>query len=272
MSTPQQSDPLALPGANTSRRVVAWFAIFWFTVFIAGFGFAVWHARFLADDHQQEQFVALKMLQANHRIVEGDVAEAGLWHPFLLPSLTTRDDFVGRYVATCVDDQDPIEIERTLSGPKLTRKQHNAIVWISLIDLPAADIATLDVHRELDVCNIDGQEKCGTYAVEALACTGKDVGAATCSAGVQLTTDQRRRLFTAVDQAAAAAKRDADAKKTATPTPQPGAAQTLLIPTIHLAIHRDETGALPRADAGRCAVSPPAPRPQPPPSPSRAVR
>lgn len=73
-------------------------------------------------------------------------------------------------------------------------------MWIPLRELPAADVATLDVHQTVDVCNLDGKEACGAYPVEAIACTGKDTAATTCSAGVQITPDLRRRLLTALDK------------------------------------------------------------------------
>jgi len=147
-------------------------------------------------------YLALKHLDVNHRLVDGDIAEAGWFHRFLLPSTDTRDRFIGRYVQRTVNENDPLDLADTQSAPAITTKPGRWVVWIPLRELPPADVAALDVHRTLDVCNLDPTETCGAFPVEALAC-GSD---GTCSAGVQLSADQRRRFLHASDQLAAGGK------------------------------------------------------------------
>jgi hypothetical protein len=148
-----------------------------------------------------EEFLAQKRLRENHRIVEGDIAEAGWQHRFFTASLATRDDFVGRYVQRQVEENSSIALETTLTGPKIVPSAGKAIVWISLSDWPAAKIAALDVAQTMDMCNLDGDQKChGLYAVQAVACAAKDPGKtdaskAECSAAVAVTPDERRRYF-----------------------------------------------------------------------------
>lgn len=262
--------------------VVRFSILIWIVLFLAGLFSLLGHSRLLMAGSKHEQFLALRLLQANHRIVDGDIAEAGPWHPFLFGSLTTRDDFNGRYVTECVDGQDPVDIEKTVPGPNLTTKEKRSIAWVPLRELPAAEVATLDVHRELEVCNLEGDGACGNLPVEAIACTGKTMDADTCSAGIQITEDQRRRLLRALDKADAAAKTDASAKtdaaatpdpakNTATPKPASGNRKAVLSgkpgigSTIRVLIHHDELdkdGKMPvKPNASRCplAASTPAP-------------
>jgi hypothetical protein len=147
-------------------------------------------------------YVALKKLNANHRIVDGDIAEAGWPHRFLTPSLDTRYDFYGRYVDEKTCEDDPIGLTRnTRTGPDIKPEQDRWIVWIPLRDLPPADIAALDVYRTLDVCNLDDRNACGPLPVEAIACSSAgDEGS--CTAAVRLTADQRKRFFEVSDRIA----------------------------------------------------------------------
>ena len=161
------------------------------------------------------EFVAHRDLQQNHRIVEGDIDEASWPQRFFSPTLATRDDFIGRYAATLVPAKARLEVEKTLRGPRLNPNAQNAIVWVSLAELPPADVATLDVQGKLDVCYVDGDEQCAPYTVEAIACTGKDPEAATCSAGIQIPTDKLKLLLKMLDKAQVAAKPDAS------PQPKP---------------------------------------------------
>lgn len=222
------------------------------------------------------QFLAQATLQTNHRIVEGDIAEAGWPHRFFTPTLTTREDFVGRYVERCVLEDNPLEFEATLSGPKLKTPDKVSIVWISLIDLPPADVATLDVQGKLDVCNIEGDQQCATYQVQAIACSGKDLGAATCSAGIQITDDQRAHLFGALDKNDAAAGSTPVPQPSGAPRPQPtegagdhkhGIHGTVGIRSpIHLMIHHETEGnnAVPSSEPSVQPCLTPAPTPRSP--------
>ena len=161
------------------------------------------------------EFVAHRDLQPNHRIVEGDIDEASWPQRFFTPTLATRADFIGRYAATLVPAGKRLEVETTLRGPKLDTDPHNAIVWVSLAELPAADVAMLDVQGKLDVCYGDKDEQCAPYTVEAIACTGKDPDAASCSAGIQIPTDALKLLLKTLDKA------QAPAKPEASPQPKP---------------------------------------------------
>jgi hypothetical protein len=252
----------------TSRRphVGRWSAAIWGLFLGAGLGVITLHGHVWA--HGPEQFIALKTLHVNHRLVEGDIAEAGLWHVFLIGSLTTRDDFNGRYVKDCVDDQHAIDIAKTLSGPQIFTEKDKSMVWLPLSELPAADVATLDVRRELDVCNLDGYEACGgAYQVQAIACEGKTLAAESCSAGVKITAEQRRRLLNALDEAERTPKPDLTTKPDGTPAPAviagngstrtaAAAVKTRRISKIHVMIHRSANGTKPASAAPNRCVTP----------------
>jgi hypothetical protein len=143
------------------------------------------------------QYIAVKQLKRNHRLVEGDVAEAGLYHRFLIPDVSTRADFHGRYVSHTVQPFETLRLATTSSGPQLTPwRPGHSIVWLSLRDLPVSEAATLDVGDVLHACILNGKSACGAVTVLAVACNGADTS--TCNAAVDLTPAQRRHYLDAL--------------------------------------------------------------------------
>jgi hypothetical protein len=146
------------------------------------------------------QYVVVKSLNGNHRLVEGDVAEVGPfftsdtvhWSRFLIPDLHTRSDFRGRYLSSPIANQQRIELFRTLSGPRLFSRA-GGIAWIPLRDLPASEIAALDVQDNIEVCNLSNDSSCGTFTVDAIACP--DAATSNCTAAVDLTAAQLKRVW-----------------------------------------------------------------------------
>jgi hypothetical protein len=139
----------------------------------------------------RQQYVAVKDLRPNHRLVEGDVAEVGPYHRFMLPALSNRTDFHSRYVAGSVEKNHVIELEATLNGPRMAARA-GSIAWVSLSELPMAERASLDVQDKIEMCNLDGKGSCGVFTVAAIACS--DDRMTSCSAAIDVNPAQRRRL------------------------------------------------------------------------------
>ncbi len=191
--------------------------LFW-TTLIFGFFLKFMSYHMHVPPPENQEFLAKKALAINHRVVEGDLKEAGWGEAFLSPTLTTRDDFIGRYVQGPVKIDNPLAIENTRVGPNLVTGTGKAIVWISLAGVPPTDVATVDVGGKLDVCNVDGNDQCGNpYTVKAIACNGKDLAAATCSAAIEIDRGQLAHVLKALGKA------DGAASDSATPAPSPDA-------------------------------------------------
>jgi hypothetical protein len=192
------------------------------------------------DKRDAAKFVATRALHAKHRLVADDIAEAGLWHRFLAPSLTTRDEFYGRYLDHSVDAGCEIDLDRTASGPQLVTPATSSVVWLPLKELPAADVASLDTGDDVVVCTGDKDKPCDAYRVEAVACPDKETGPA-CSAGVFMSDAQRKAVIAANDKKPTASPSAAPTPNT-TASARPGAtknedAASGAMPAIHVFIH-----------------------------------
>ena len=196
------------------HRVLVSAFLAYVAVVLVGFIFTT-----LFNPGERTEFVARRLLQHNHRIVADDIAEAGLGRRFLVWSMTTRDDFYGRYVEKCVTLDDAIGLDDTLSGPQLGE----SVVWLPLSEQPAADVVSLDVGDNVEVCNLQKDEMCGQkpFPVVAVACPDKSSVSPACSAGVVMGAADRKLLLTARDHQAPAS--------TSTPAPAPAPAP----PTRH---------------------------------------
>jgi hypothetical protein len=142
------------------------------------------------------QYVAARDLKGNHRLVEGDVAEVGPYTRFLIPGKSTRGDFESRYVASAVVAGTSFPLESTLTGPKLVPERGGTIGWLSLAELPPAQIAALDVQDVLEVCNLNRPGTCGEFAVAAVVCSESTLSS--CFAGIHLSPAQRRNFVIAL--------------------------------------------------------------------------
>ena len=142
------------------------------------------------------QYVAVRDLRLNHRLVEGDVAEVGPYNRFFIPGKSTRDDFAGRYVGTAVSHDKLLPLDSTLAGPRLPGARGSTIAWVPLHELPPAQIAALDVQDVLEICNLDGTGACGEFAVAAIVCSASELSS--CSAGIHLSAAQRRNFVVAL--------------------------------------------------------------------------
>jgi hypothetical protein len=148
-------------------------------------------------------FLATKHLGKNHRIVDGDVAEASMPARFLAAGLLTPADFVGRYVREKVDKDQRIDYAATLASPDL-QSRGGTIGWLTLHGLPAADVATLEVGSLIEVCNLAPGAACGAVPIEAVACAGP-ADTSQCWAAIRMS-DPRRRRFVTLAAANATAK------------------------------------------------------------------
>jgi hypothetical protein len=208
---------------------------------------------------RQIEFIAQKELQANHRIVDGDIAESS-WKDrfFFLPSLTTRESFVGRYMYDCVRKGDQLEIEDTLSGPNLVASASKPIVWIPLADLPAADIMTLDVDGLLSLCDLDGKGGCPRYRVKAITCDLQGSGMQTCFGAVEITKQDLPTVVVALQRTRATVA-DASPKPGGTPSPSAGTPKPVTSPAMRVITNYapDENGMRRRLPGRRCETPPP---------------
>jgi hypothetical protein len=199
------------PNRNVLKRVVAVTVAMWFSINVfyrvVGVTVAMWVIIVVAGllvavftiPHPM-QYVAVRDLKPNHRLIDGDVAEVGPYNRFLIPGKSTRDDFLGRYVASAVTANTLLPLESTLTGPRLFPVRGSSIGWLSLTELPPAQIAALDVQDVLEVCNLNQPGTCGQFAVAAIVCSES---LASCSAGIHLSPAQRRTFVIALGKGTA---------------------------------------------------------------------
>lgn len=182
--------PKPEPNPNVLYQVIAVTVAVWVGIVAGGLLFSMF-----TIPHPM-QYVAVRALKPNHRLVDGDIAEVGPYNRFLIPGKSTRDDFQGRYVASAVDANTLLPLESTLTGPRLLPARGSTIGWLSLTELPPAQIAALDVQDVLEVCNLNRPGTCGGFAVAAIVCG--DSSLSSCAAGIPLTPAQRRNFVIAL--------------------------------------------------------------------------
>jgi hypothetical protein len=177
------------------KMVFATLAV-WLLLVLVGAGIIAMTSK--ADDVRE--FVAARHLRGNHRLIEGDIAEVGAfdrvgrghYSRFLVADIHSRDDFRGRYVASTVDKETAINLPETSTGPKL-HAVFGVITWVPLTSVPPSEVALLDVQDVLSICPVDNVSRCGKFTILAMTCT--DQGTQNCSAAIEVTELQRKRLW-----------------------------------------------------------------------------
>lgn len=171
------------------------FALEWFQVIV----WSVWAIvvagglAIIATSGEPRVYLAAKPLPANHRLIEGDLAEAGWPYRFLVPGWRTRAAFVGRYLIRRIPSEgEVIEFGATSGAPSFPVNR-SVLGWFSLAGLPVADVAGLDPGHRIEICNLT-KGQCGDLLVEAVVC-GATAG--DCWAGIRLSNAQRDRLIAA---------------------------------------------------------------------------
>jgi hypothetical protein len=193
MSIPAMRSEKALARGRLDDVIHRYFMAFvlgaWAVVTMAGY------AMIVGFGGDPAMYVTTKPLNVNHRLVEGDIADAGLGYRFLDPGISTRADFIGRYAPAPMAAQRPIALDQTTLSPMLPQRR-SAIGWFSLHALPPADVAALDARAVVELCNLGGDATCGSARIEAIVCVPPS--GTTCSAAIRLSDAQRARFVRAL--------------------------------------------------------------------------